>query len=250
MTKMQKVVVIGGTGLIGSKAVKLLQDGGHEAIAASSRNGINAYTGEGLAEALAGADAVIDVSNMMSFDKQALVDFFGASSRNLTSAEQDAGTRHHVALSIVNADQLKANPYMEGKLAQEETVAASGQAYTIVRATQFHEFIETLAGAYAADGVVKVPDIDFQPIAAADVAAALVEVALGAPKNGTVDLAGPERASFESLIRTYLTSKADSRLVAADDAVDYFGAPVVTGSLVPGGDYVKGRITIAEWLRA
>ncbi|MBW9070200.1 SDR family oxidoreductase [Agrobacterium pusense] len=250
MTKMQKVVVIGGTGLIGSKAVKLLQDGGHEAIAASSRNGINAYTGEGLAEALAGADAVIDVSNMMSFDKQALVDFFGASSRNLTSAEQDAGTRHHVALSIVNADQLKANPYMEGKLAQEETVAASGQAYTIVRATQFHEFIETLAGAYAADGVVKVPDIDFQPIAAADVAAALVEVALGAPKNGTVDLAGPERASFESFIRTYLTSKADSRLVAADDAVDYFGAPVVTGSLVPGGDYVKGRITIAEWLRA
>lgn len=250
MTKMQKVVVIGGTGLIGSKAVKLLQDAGHEAVVASSRNGINAYTGEGLAKALAGADAVIDVSNMMSFDKQALVDFFGASSRNLTSAEQAAGTRHHVALSIVNADQLKANPYMEGKLAQEETVAASGQAYTIVRATQFHEFIETLAGAYAADGVVKVPHIDFQPIAAADVAAALVEVALGEPKNGTVDLAGPERASFESFIRTYLASKADSRPVAADDAVDYFGAPVVTGSLVPGGDYVKGRITIAEWLRA
>lgn len=250
MTKMKKVVVIGGTGLIGSKAVKLLHDAGHEAVVASSRNGINAYTGEGLAKALAGADAVIDVTNMMSFDKQALVDFFGASSRNLTSAEQAAGIRHHVALSIVNADQLKANPYMEGKLAQEETVAASGQAYTIVRATQFHEFIETLARAYAADGVVKVPDIDFQPIAAADVAAALVEVALGEPKDGSVDLAGPERASFESFVRTYLTSKADSRLVAADDAVDYFGAPVVKGSLVPGGDYVKGRVTIAEWLRA
>ncbi|MDS7598367.1 NAD(P)H-binding protein [Agrobacterium tumefaciens] len=250
MSKLKKVVVIGGTGLIGSKAVKLLQDAGHEAVVASSRNGINAYTGKGLAEALAGADAVIDVSNMMSFDKQALVDFFGTSSRNLVSTEQAAGIRHHVVLSIVNADQLKANPYMEGKLVQEETIAASGQAYTIVRATQFHEFIETLAGAYAADGVVKVPDIDLQPIAADDVAAALVEAALGEPKNGTVDLAGPERATFESFIRTYLTSKADARPVAADAAVDYFGAPVVTGSLVPGGDYVKGRITLAEWLRA
>lgn len=250
MTKMKKVVVIGGTGLIGSKAVKLLQDAGHEVVVASSRNGINAYTGEGLAKALAGADAVIDVSNMMSFDKQALVDFFGASSRNLTSAEQAAGIRHHVALSIVNADQLKANAYMEGKLAQEETVAASGQAYTIVRATQFHEFIETLAGAYAADGAVRVPDIDFQPIAADDVAAALVEVALSEPKNGTVDLAGPERSSFESFIRTYLDAKGDARPVSADAAVDYFGAPVVTGSLVPGKNYIKGRVTVAEWLKA
>lgn len=248
MTKMKKVVVIGGTGLIGSKAVKLLQDAGHEAVVASSRNGINAYTGEGLAEALAGADAVIDVSNMMSFDRDVITDFFATSSRNLMSAEQAAGVRHHVVLSIVNADQLAANPYMAGKLAQE-AVAASGQAYTIVRATQFHEFTETLVGAYSADGVVKVPDIDFQPIAAEDVAAALVEAALSEPRNGSVDLAGPERGPLESFIRTYLDARDDARAVNADAAIDYFGAPVVTGSLVPGGDYIKGAITIAEWLR-
>jgi uncharacterized protein YbjT (DUF2867 family) len=249
MTKMKRVVVIGGTGLIGSKAVKLLQDAGHEAVVASSRNGINAYTGEGLAEALAGADAVIDVSNMMSFDKQALIDFFSTSSRNVTSAEQTSGVRHHVVLSIVNADQLAANPYMAGKLAQEETVANSGQAYTIVRATQFHEFLETLAGAYAADGAVKVPDIEFQPIAADDVAAALVETALGEPQNGTVDLAGPRRAPLESFIRAYLNAKGDISPISADAAVDYFGAPVVTGSLVPGGDYIKGQVTVADWLK-
>lgn len=249
MSKLKKVVVIGGTGLIGSKAVKLLQDAGHDAVVASSRNGINAYTGEGLAKALAGADAVIDVSNMMSFDRQVITDFFATSSRNLTSAEQAAGVRQHVVLSIVNADGLAANPYMAGKLAQEEAVATSGQAYTIVRATQFHEFMETLVGAYSADGAVKVPDIDFQPVAAADVAAALVEAALGEAKNGAIDLAGPERAPFESFIRTYLDAKGDARPVTADAAVDYFGAPVAKGSLVPGGDFISGRITLAQWLR-
>lgn len=250
MTKMKKVVVIGGTGLIGSKAVKLLQDAGHEAVVASSRNGINVYTGEGLAEALADADAVIDVSNIMSFDKEALVVFFGTSSRNLTSAEKAAGVRHHVVLSIVNADGLAANPYMAGKVVQEETVATSGQGYTIIRATQFHEFIETLVGAYSADGSVKVPDIDLQPIAADDVAATLVKTALGEPMNGNIDLAGPERASFESIVRMYLDAKGSAPVVEANSEVDYFGAPVVNGSLVPGGDYIKGRITITEWLNA
>ncbi len=249
MSKLKKVVVIGGTGLIGSKAVKLLQDAGHEAVVASSRNGINAYTGEGLAEALAGADAVIDVSNMMSFDRDVITDFFATSSRNLMGAERAAGVRHHVVLAIVNADQLAANPYMAGKLAQEEAVATSGQAFTIVRATQFHEFTETLVDAYSADGAVTVPDIDFQPIAADDVAAALVEAALSEPKNGTVDLAGPERAPFRSFVSTYLDAKGDNRPVNADATVDYFGAPVMAGSLVPGGDSIKGRITIAEWLR-
>lgn len=234
MTKMKKVVVIGGTGLIGSKAVKLLQDAGHEAVVASSRNGINVYTGEGLAEALADADAVIDVSNIMSFDKEALVVFFGTSSRNLASAEKAAGVRHHVVLSIVNADGLAANPYMAGKVVQEETVATSGQGYTIIRATQFHEFIETLVGAYSAD----------------DVAATLVETALGEPMNGNIDLAGPERASFESIVRMYLDAKGDAPVVEADSEVEYFGAPVVNGSLVPGGDCIKGRITIAERLNA
>lgn len=187
---------------------------------------------------------------MMSFDEAVITDFFRTSSMNLTSAEKPAGVRHHVVLSIVNADQLADNPYMAGKLAQEETAAASGQGYTIVRATQFHEFIETLTGAYAADGGVKVPDTDFQPIAADDVAAVLVEAALGEPKNGAVDLAGPERGPFESFIRTYLDARGDARRVKADEAVDYFGAPVVAGSLVPGGDYIKGRITLTEWLKA
>lgn len=250
MTKLKKVVVIGGTGLIGSKAVKLLQDAGHQAVVASSRNGINAYTGEGLAEALAGADAVIDVSNMMSFDRDVITDFFAKSSRNLTSAEQAAGVSHHVVLSIVNADGLGVNPYMAGKLAQEEAVAGSGQPYTILRATQFYEFLETLAGAYSADGAVTVPDIDFQPVAADDVAAALVEAALGEPKNGSVDLAGPERASFESFVKRYLEARRDGRPVNAHAKVDYFGAPVVTGSLVPGGHFIKGNITFAAWLRA
>lgn len=249
MSMSKKVVVIGGTGLIGSKAVKRLQDGGHEAVIASSRNGVNAYTGEGLVEALTGADAVIDVSNMMSFDTAVITDFFATSSRNLTTAGRAAGVRHHVILSIVNADGLAANPYMAGKLAQEEAVAASGQAYSIVRATQFHEFIETLIDAYSADGTVTVPDIDFQPIAAADVASALVEVALGAPKNGTIDLAGPERGTFQSFARTYLDARGDPRPTRADTAIDYFGAPVVTGSLVPGGAFTKGRVTLPDWLR-
>ncbi len=146
-------------------------------------------------------------------------------------AERAPGVRHHVVLSIVNADQLAANPYMAGKLAQEEAVATSGQAFTIVRATQFHEFTETLVDAYSADGAVTVPDIDFQPIAADDVAAAFVEAALSEPKNGTVDLAGPERAPFRSFVSTYLDAKGDNRPVNADAAVDYFGAPVMAGSL-------------------
>ncbi len=250
MNTVKKVVVIGGTGLIGSKAVRLLQDAGHEAVVASSRNGINAYTGEGLGKALAGADAVIDVSNMMSFDKQALVDFFGTSSRKLTSADKAAGVRHHVVFSIVNADRLAANPYMAGKLVQEEVVASSGQPYTIVRATQFHEFIETLASAYSAGDSVRVPDIDFQPIAAADVAAALVEAALDEPKNGTVDLAGPERAPFESFVSAYLDAQGDTRRVIADAAVEYFGATVTAGSLVPNREFIAGRLTLAEWLPA
>lgn len=250
MSKSKKVVVIGGTGLIGSKAVNLLQEAGHAVVAASSRNGINAYTGEGLAEALTGADAVIDVSNMMSFDKQIITDFFGRSSRNLTSAEHAARVSHHVVLSIVNADVLATNPYVAGKLAQEEAVAASDQPYTIVRATQFHEFLETLVSAYSADGAVTVPDIDFQPIAADDVAATLVEVALGAPQNGILDLAGPERAPFGYFIQTYLDAKVDARPVSTDAAVAYFGAPVVRGSLVPGGGFIKGSITLTEWLAA
>lgn len=249
MSTLKKVVVVGGTGLVGAKAVTLLRDAGHDVVVASSKNGINAYTGEGLEAALVDADAVIDVSNMLSFDEPVIRDFFGRSSRNLTAAEKAARVRHHVVLSIVGTDGLVANPYMSGKQAQEDAVKESGQAYTIVRATQFYEFMDTLADAYTVDGVVVVPDIDFQPLAADDVAAALVEVALGDPRNGTVDLAGPERAPFKDVMKAYLEARGDARNVSADAALGYFGAPVTTTSIVPTGDSLTGKIPLADWLR-
>lgn len=249
MSMSRKVVVIGGTGLVGSKAVTLLRNAGHQVVVASSRNGINAFTGEGLEAAISGADAVIDVSNMASYDERALRNFFATSSRNLTAAEKAAKVRHHVVLSIVGTSDLSGNPYVSGKQAQEEAVQASGQDYTIVRATQFHEFMETLADAYAADGVVKVPDMAFQAIAADDVAAALVSVALGDPQNGIVDVAGPERAAFADVMRAYLAAKGDARPVSVDASLTYFGAPVSGTSLVPLGASMNGKITLADWLR-
>jgi uncharacterized protein YbjT (DUF2867 family) len=249
MNTSKKVVVIGGTGLVGSKAVAILRNAGHEAVAASSRNGINAFTGEGLQAALAGADAVIDVSNLMSFDEPVIRNFFATSSRNLTEAEKSAGVRHHVVLSIVGTSGLSGNPYVGGKQAQEEAVKASGQDYTIVRATQFYEFLDALADAYADGAGLKVPDIAFQPIAAADVAAALVKVALENPRNGIVDLAGPDRGAFAQVMRSYLAAKGDGRAVGVDASLGYFGAPVTATSLVPTGDFIQGRITLADWLR-
>lgn len=249
MSNSKKIVVIGGTGLIGAKAVAILRSAGHEAVAASPSNGINAFTGEGLDNALAGADAVIDVSNMMSFDEPVIRNFFETSSLNLVAAEKTAGVQHHVILSIVGTDDLVANPYMSGKQAQERAVKGSGQDYTIVRATQFYEFMETLADAYTVEGSVRVPAIDFQPIAADDVAAALVKVALDKPRNGTVDLAGPDRAPFETLMRTYLATRGDKRSVSADASLGYFGAPVHVGSLVPAAIPHRGDITLEAWLR-
>ncbi|KQS76382.1 NAD(P)H-binding protein [Rhizobium sp. Leaf383] len=248
MISSRKIVVVGGTGLIGSKVVELLRAGGHDTVVASSRNGIDAYTGKGLEQAMAGADAVIDVSNMVSFDRDVITDFFATSSRNLVEAARRAGVRHHVILSIVNADSLAANPYMAGKLAQEMAVTRSGQAYTIVRATQFYEFINTLVDAYSAHDVVSVPAIEFQPIAATDVAAALALISLEEPKNTTVDLAGPERGTFASFIETYLEASGDRRRTRADADLGYFGAPVTVRSLVPARDFIKGSITLADWL--
>ena len=166
MSMSRKIVVLGGTGLIGSKAVALLRKAGHDAVVASPSQGIDSMTGKGLDAAMAGADAVIDVSNLMSFEEQVIRNFFATSSRNLTTAEKAAGVRHHVVLSVVGTDDLAANPYLSGKQVQEETVRNSGQDYTIVRATQFFEFMGTLAETYGADGAVKVPDILFQPVAA------------------------------------------------------------------------------------
>jgi len=248
MSIPKKVVVVGGTGLVGSKIVAILREAGHEAVVASSRNGIDAFTGAGLEVAFTGADAIIDVSNMTSFDGPVLRNFFETSSRNVTAAGKAARVRHHVVLSIVGSERLVANPYMIGKWAQEETVKASGQDYTIVRATQFYEFIDTLAEAYTKDGAGGVPDVQFQPIAADDVAATLVSVALDNPRNDIVDLAGPDRASFESLMRNYLEAKGDFRKVSAEAGLSYFGATIDETSLVPTGHAIQGQLRLADYL--
>lgn len=250
MSTSKKIVVVGGTGLIGSKVVEILRGEGHDAIVATPSHGTNALTGEGVAAAVADADAVIDVSNLMSFDADVVKNFFSTSTKNLTVAEKAAGVRHHVALSIVGADGLASNPYMAGKLAQEEEVKASGQPYTIVRATQFFEFIATLADAYAVNGEVVVPEILFQPIAAAEVAAALARVALEPARNGTIDIAGPDRASFAEIVRKYLKGINDKRVVRSDAAVGYFGSPVVETSLVPKGDAQISTTSLSDWLNA
>lgn len=243
-----KVVVIGGTGLIGSKTIALLRRAGHEALAAAPSTGVNTLTGEGVAAALHGADVVVDLANSPSFEASAVMSFFETHEKTLLAAEARAGVRHHVALSIVGADRSPDNGYFRAKVAQEDLIKAAGLPYTIVRSTQFMEFLGAIADAGQADGAVHIATGLFQPIAADDVAATLVEVALGAPKNGTIDLAGPERASFETFIRTYVGAKGDGRPVSADAAVNYFGAPVVTRSLVPTGNYIKGGITLAQWL--
>ncbi|KQS76421.1 SDR family oxidoreductase [Rhizobium sp. Leaf383] len=248
MSIPRKIVVVGGTGLIGSKVVSILTREGHQAIVAVPSAGINSVTGEGLAAALAGAHAVIDVSNIMSFDASVVRNFFESSSRNLTAAEKDAGVHHHVVLSIVGADGLAGNPYMAGKVAQEDEVKRSGQAYTVLRATQFFEFIPTLADAYTADGTATVPATLFQPVAADDVAAALVETALRDPQNSTIQLAGPDRLLFADIVATYLRGVNDTRRVTADASASYFGSAVTKTSLVPTREASIGTISLNEWL--
>ena len=248
MSVKMRIVVIGGTGLIGAKTVALLKNAGHDVVAASTRSGINALTGEGLESALEGAQVVIDTSNIMSFDLAEVKHFFETSSTNLLNAEKKAGVRHHVVLSIVGVQALAANPYLAGKVVQEDVVKRSGQPYTIVRATQFHEFISTLVDAYTVDGVARVPDIMFQPIAADDVAAALVVAALSQPINETVDIAGPELKPLSTFISKYLEAHGDKRDVVADPSIGYFGAPVSEKSLVPSGEVRVGTTTLASSL--
>lgn len=250
MSEQKKIVVIGGTGLIGTKAVSLLRAAGHDAVSASPQTGINTLTGEGLSEALAGADAVIDVSNIASFDAETVRNFFETSGKNLMSSEKAANLPHHVTLSIVGVDALASNPYLAGKVVQEAVVKNSGQPYTIVRATQFFEFVPTLADAYTSDGVARVPDILFQPIAADDVAAALVKAVLGAPLNGTINIAGPKKAPFKDFVKTQLEFSGDKRVVDADAAATYFGAAVSETSLVPTGSAELGATTHSAWLQA
>ena len=229
-----KIVIIGGTGLIGRQVAAKLQPLGHEVVAASPSSGVNALTGEGLAAALEGAQVVVDVANSPSFEDAAVLRFFETSSRNLLAAEAAAGVRHHVALSIVGTDRPNAPGYFRGKLAQERLIEASPAPYTIVRATQFFEFIGAIANADVTDGVIRLSSGDMQPMASADVAQALVDVALGAPVKGVVEIAGPERAPFARFVGAWLAHNHDPRTIAADPAAPYFGAPVYDGLLTPG----------------
>ena len=243
-----KIVVIGGTGLIGSKTVAILRQGGHEVVAASPKSGINTITGEGLKEAMAGAQVVIDLANSPSFEDEAVLEFFETSGRNLLAAEAAAGVRHHVALSIVGTDRTPDNGYFRAKVAQEKLIETSGIPYTIIRATQFLEFLGTIAASSADRNLVRLSTGLFQPIAADDVAAIVADVALAAPRSGIVEIAGPERAPFNEIIARYLKAVGDPREVVSDPEARYWGGRVEERSLVPLGEARLGRIGFDEWL--
>ncbi len=243
-----KIVVIGGTGLIGSKTVAILRRGGHEVVAASPKSGVNTITGAGLEEAMAGAQVAIDLANSPSFEDKAVLEFFETSGRNLLAAEAAAGVGHHVALSIVGTDRSD-NGYFRAKVAQEKLIRASGIPYTIVRATQFMEFLGAIANSGADGNVVRISPGLFQPIAADDVAANVAEVALAAPRDGIVEIAGPERAPFNEIVARYLKAVGDPREVASDPEARYFGGRVEERSLVPLAEARRGRIGLDEWLR-
>lgn len=245
-----KMVVIGGSGLIGRQLTAELGRRGHEAVAASPRTGVDALTGEGLAEVLVGAEVVVDVANAPSFEDAAVLNFFERSSRNLLAAARRAGVTHHVALSIVGTDRLDGNGYFRAKVAQERLIVASGLPYTIVRATQFFEFVATITAASVVGDRIVVPDADFQPIAAADVAAALAEVAVHEPRSRTIEIAGPDRLPFRDFVARCAAAAGDRRAVSADRGARYFGAALEKGSLVPEDAAAArlGSTRFATWL--
>jgi uncharacterized protein YbjT (DUF2867 family) len=243
-----KIVIIGGTGLIGSKTVSILRQGDHAVVAASPKSGVNTITGEGLKEALAGAQVVVDLANSPSFEDKAVLEFFQTSGRNLHAAEAAAGVRHHVALSIVGIDRTD-NGYFRAKVAQENLIETSGIPYTIIRSTQFLEFLGGIADSSAVGNKVRLSPCLFQPIAADDVAAIVADVALAAPRNGIVEIAGPERAPFNEIVARYLKAVGDRREVVRDPEAGYWGGRVEERSLVPLGEARLGRIGLDEWLR-
>jgi uncharacterized protein YbjT (DUF2867 family) len=243
-----KIVVIGGSGLIGKKLIPLLRERGHEAVSASPSSGVNALTGEGLAEVLAGAQVVVDVSNSPSFEDKAVLEFFETSGRNLLAAEAAAGVGHHVALSVVGADRIPDSGYMRAKVAQEELIKASGVPYTILRATQFFEFLGAIAGPGA--DTVRVSDAPMQPLAADDVAAAVADSAVGRPANAISEVAGPEAQSMAVFVRRALAASGDTRTVVADPQARYFGAVLDARGLCPDGANPRiGPTRFEEWLR-
>src|ERR1700726_2097556 len=230
-----KIVIIGGTGLIGSKTVAILRQGGHEVIAASPKSGVNTITGQGLKEAMAGTQVVIDLANSPSFEDKAVLEFFETSGRNLLAAEAAAGVRHHVALSIVGTDRTPENGYFRAKIAQEKLIAPSGIPYTIIRSTQFLEFLGGIAASATAGNIVRGSPGLFQPIAADDVAPIVADVALAAPRHGIVEIAGPERAPLNEIVARYLKALGDPREVVSDPEARYFGGRVEERSLAPLG---------------
>ena len=243
-----KIVVIGGSGLIGTKLVNRLRQIGHEVVAASPKSGVNAITGEGLAEALAGAQVVVDVANSPSFEDRAVLEFFETSGRNLLAAEAAAGVGHHVALSVVGTDRVPESGYLRAKLAQEKLIKASKIPYTILRSTQFFEFVSGIAQAGTVGQTVRLSPALLQPIASDDVAAALADVTVGAPVNGTIDLAGPERLPLAEIVRRFLSTSQDARQVVADVHARYFGAELNDQSLTPGDNPRIGPTRFEDWL--
>ncbi|MEC9433652.1 MAG: SDR family oxidoreductase [Pseudomonadota bacterium] len=243
-----KIVVIGGTGLIGSKTVERLRGPGRDVVAASPASGVNTFTGEGLSEALAGATTVIDLANSPSFEDGAVMAFFTTAGHNLLAAARAAGVRHHLALSVVGTDRMQASGYFRGKQAQEDMIRASGLPFTLVHSTQFFEFMGAIAGSGEVDGAVRVSTAAFQPIAADDVAAAMADIALSAPADGIVEIAGRDRLPMSEAVGRWLEATGDPRALRADPRAPYFGAALDDRSLVPGDGARLGATRYADWL--
>ena len=243
-----KLVIIGGTGLIGSKLVAILRAQGHEALPASPDTGVNTLTGVGLADALHGASVVVDVSNSPSFEEKAVMEFFTTSTRNLLKYAVAASVPHYVALSVIGTGRIPDSPYLRAKNAQEILIRASGMPYSIVHATQFFEFVKRIADEATDGTTVRLPPVLIQPMAADDVATAVGRVAVGTPVNGTVEVAGPQRLRFDELIRQGLRARNDRREVVADPHARYFGAELAERSLVPAGEARLGGIRFEDWL--
>jgi len=250
--RIMKIAVIGGSGLIGSKLVTKLREHGHDAIAASPNSGVNTLTGEGLAEVMKGASTVVDVSNSPSWDDAAVLNFFETSTRNLLSYEAAAGVGHHIALSVVGTDQLSESGYFRAKIAQEKLIYRHLPPipYTIIHATQFFEFLKGIADISMTDGKVHLPPVQFQPMAADDVASAVARIAVGPPVNGIVEIGGPEQFRLDELVRRRLTSLDDSREVIADPDARYSGARIAEQTLVPGKNAQLGETRFADWLKS
>ncbi|WP_116998055.1 SDR family oxidoreductase [Desertimonas flava] len=245
-----KVVVIGGTGLIGSQVVARLNEHGHEAIPASPATGVDTMTGAGLADVMGGASVVVDVTNSPSFEESAVLEFFETSTRNLLEAEAAAGVGHHVALSVVGTDRLSGSSYFRGKIAQEKLITSSSIPYSIVHATQFYEFIKTIAQTATNGDVVRLPPVLFQPMAAADVAKAVGRTAAGPPVNGIVEVGGPEKFRLDELVRNVLAAKGDPRQVVTDPEAPYWDVKVSERTLVPEDDAQLGEIRFQDWVAA